>query len=223
LTHAKSLAAAAAVIKRDPTGFDAVYLHELMNDASGIEWKNAYAKLPASQRLPLLVGTTSLNVRSTPAVRYIKRPFGMGLFVEMMAAAFEKAGDVAAVAGKNAPNALAGVPVRYLAPATLVGLDEAGGVLQVRFPLLKGSKLLLTHPTLGQLEGGLSIVQVTATAVAPSRPDIWHARFESIAAGMSKVKYWERVAKHLASSGDASTLVAAEPQGVAKAVVAKAS
>jgi DNA-binding response OmpR family regulator len=208
LIHAKSLAMAASVIKRDPDGFDAIYLHELMNDASGIEWKNAYAKVSAPTRPPLIVGTTSMNVRSTPSVRYIKRPFGMGLFVEMLTAAFEKAGDVAAVAGKNAANALAGVPVRYQAPATLVGLDEAGGVLQVRFPLLKGSKLLLTHPTLGQLEGGLSVVQVTGSAVATNRPDVWHARFEAIAAGMSKVKYWERVTKQLTVQTAAASVAA---------------
>jgi hypothetical protein len=199
LIHAKSLSAAAAILKRDPDGIESVYLHELMNDASGLEWKNVYGKLPPNKKPPLIVGTTSMNARSTAAVRYIKRPFGMGLFVEMLQASFEKAADVGAVAGKNAPNAPAGVPVRFQAPASLVGLDETGGILQVKFPLLKGSRLTINHKFLQQAWDGSAVVSVTGSAVMPSRPDVWHARFEAIGAGMSKVKYWDKLSKQLQS------------------------
>lgn len=200
LIHAKSLSAAAAILKRDADGIESVYLHELMNDASGIEWKNVYGKIQPTKKPPLIVGTTSLNARSTAAVRYIKRPFGMGLFVEMLQASFERGSEVAAVAGKNAVNALAGVSVRYQAQASLVGLDETGGILQLRFPLLKGSRLSIGHKFLEQAWEGSTIVSITGSAVQPSRPDVWHARFEAIGAGMSKVKYWDKLSKHLAKA-----------------------
>ncbi len=199
LVHAKSLAMAASIVKRDFESIACVYLHELMNDGSGIEWKNAYGKLPPNKRPPLIVGTTSMNARSTSAVRYIKRPFGMGLFVEMLQASFEKASDIAGAAGKNSATSTAGVAVRYQAPASLVGVDETGGILQVRFPILKGSRISILHKFLATAWEGNTLVQITASAVLPSKPDIWHARFEAIGAGMSKVKYWEKFSKHLAT------------------------
>jgi DNA-binding response OmpR family regulator len=197
LLHAATLNAAAAILKREPDQVRAVYLHELVNDASAVEWKNVYGKMSPSRRPPLIVGTSSMNARSSAALRYIKRPFGMGLFVEMLQAAFERADDLASVAGKNSGQNVQGVAVRLQAPATLVGLDEAGGIMQVRFPLLKGSRLSLNHGFLLQAWDGNSIVQVTGAAALPDRPDVWHARFEAVAAGTSKVKYWEKVSKQL--------------------------
>jgi hypothetical protein len=91
------------------------------------------------------------------------------------------------------------VTVKYQAPATLIGLDEAGGVIQVRFPLLKGSRLNFTHAFLHTAWEGKTQVQVVASAPSEVNPDLWHARFESIDAGTSKVKYLEKLAKHIAA------------------------
>lgn len=208
LVHAKSLNNAAAMLKRDADNVACVYLHELMNDASGIEWKNVYGQLPASRRPPLLVGTTSMNARSTSAVRYIKRPFGMGLFVEMLQASFERGGDLAQATRGGGSGSAGGVQVRYQAPATLLGIDETGGIIQVKFPLLKGSKVSISHPFLVQAWDGAASVQITGSASQPGRPDVWHARFEAVTAGMSKVKYWDKLSKQLA------TLLAALPKAV---------
>jgi hypothetical protein len=199
---AKSLVGAAQILKREPDNISAVYLHELLNDASAVEWKNVYGKLPASKKPPLIVGTSSMSARSTSVVRYIKRPFGMGLFVEMLQACIDKPADVAAVAGKNASGRTAGVPVKYQAPANLVGIDEAGGIMAVRFPLLKGSKLMIQHPFLHSVWDGNNVVQVTASAPgAPGGTDTWYARFEAVLPGMSKVKYWEKISKQLQAQG----------------------
>jgi len=199
LVHAKTLPMATAMVKRDFETIGCVYLHELMNDASSIEWKGVYAKLPGGRKPPLIVGTTSQNARSTTETRYLKRPFGMGVFVEMLQASFERADDIASVAGKNAATTTASVSVKYQAPAILIGLDETGGILQVRFPLLKGSRLNIAHAFLQTAWEGRAQVQVVASAPTEAKPDIWHARFEAIDAGMSKVKYWEKLAKHLAT------------------------
>lgn len=199
LLHAKTMAAATAMVKRDPENIAAVYLHELLGDASGIEWKNTYGKLPLNSRPPVICGTTSMNARSTSDMRYIKRPFGMGLFVEMLQASFEKAGDLAKVAGKNASNDIKGVPVRFQAQARLVGIDESGGIMEVRFPLLKGSRFVLNHEFLLSAWDGNASVQVSGSTVTTTRADVWHARFEAIGAGMSKVKYWEKLEKKISA------------------------
>lgn len=195
LLYAKTLNMAASMLKRDFEDIEAIYLFELMNDASGIEWKNAVAKLPADRRPPMIVGTSSINARSTTAVRYIKRPFGMGLFVEMLQASFERGKDIANVAGKGAANSFAGVPVKYQAQANLVGIDETGGIIQMKFPLLKGSKMILKHPQLEQAWDGNTVVSITGSSALPNKPDIWQARFEAVQAGTSKAKYWEKIAK----------------------------
>ena len=196
LVHAKSLNTAAALVKRDHETIAAVYLHELMADASSLEWKNTYSKLPAGKKPPIIVGTTSLNARSTSEMRYIKRPFGMGLFVEMLQAAFERAGDIAGAMGKNASTDIKGVPVKYQAQAKLVGLDETGGVMEVRFPLVKGSRFTIKHEFLHRAWEGKTNVQVVGSAATGSA-DVYHARFEAIEAGTSKVKYWDKLEKLL--------------------------
>jgi len=198
LIPAKSLAAATAIVKRDFESIHCVYLHELTNDGSGIEWKNVFAKLPPAKRPALIVGTTSANARSTSDVRYLKRPFGMGILVDVLQANCERPNEVAAVASKTAASNITGVAVNYQASASLVGIDEAGGIIQMKFPLLKGSKLNITHPFLQAAWDGKVQVQVTGLAALPDRPDVWHVRFDATVAGMSKVKYWEKVSKQLA-------------------------
>lgn len=195
LIYAKNMLTAASILKRDFADIAAIYLFELMNDASGIEWKNVVSKIPADHRPPMIVGTSSINARSTTAVRYIKRPFGMGLFVEMLQASFERGKEIASVAGKGAANSFTGVPVKFQAQANLVGIDETGGIIQMKFPLLKGSKMILNHPQLEKAWDGNMIVSITGSSSLPSKPDVWQARFEAVQAGMSKAKYWEKVSK----------------------------
>jgi hypothetical protein len=128
----------------------------------------------------------------------------MGLFVEMLQSSFEKPAEIASAAGRGATSPTQGLPVRYQAQASIVGIDETGGIMQVKFPLLKGSRLSINHKFLVQAWDGNSTVQVTGAAALPSRPDVWHVRFEAIAAGMSKVKYWEKLSKQLAAIAPAA-------------------
>ena len=197
LHYAKSLTAAAGLLSRAPENFGGVYLHELMNDASSIEWKNAVQKVAASSRPPVICGTTMMGAKSTDSVRYIKRPFGMGILVEMMEATFTRGNKIAAAAGAKSSNANNGMAVSMQAPAKVVGLDEPGGVLQMRFPLVKGCKVEIMHDFIASLIGANS-VSIVAVAPLPNQPDVYQARFESIAPGMSKAKYWEKISKVLA-------------------------
>jgi hypothetical protein len=84
LIYAKTLNAAAGLLSKGPDAVGGVYIHEMLNDGSSAEWKTVYNKIPSSSRPPLIVGTTAAGSKSTDAMRYIKRPFGMGVLVEMM-------------------------------------------------------------------------------------------------------------------------------------------
>jgi CheY-like chemotaxis protein len=206
LVYAKTLNIAAGLLAKGPDAVGGVYIHEMLNDSSSAEWKNIYSKIPSSSRPPLIVGTTAAGMKSSDAMRYIKRPFGMGILVEMMESTFTRATKVAAVAGAQAPNAVTGTAVSLQAPAKIIGLDETGGVLQMKFPVAKGSKVEMIHPEIGALLGVQAVV-ITSVATLPNQPDVVQARFESIGAGQSKAKYWEKISKTLS---DRAAKIAAE-------------
>lgn len=196
LVHASSLQMAAAILERDYAELSGVYLDELPTAGAGIVFKDVYTKkIPASSRPPLIVGTTSLNTRSTAEIRYLKKPFGLGVLVETLEAAFKSCSNIekSIVEGAGAAN----VDVTYQAPAKVLGVDETGGIFQVKFPLVKGTKLKLDHPLLQQLWGEVSEVSVTSIAPLPNKPDVWCAKFQASQADGNKAKYWERVSQKL--------------------------
>jgi len=208
LIYAKTLNVAATLISRGADSVGGVYIHEMLNDNSSAEWKTVYGKIPASSRPPIICGTTAAGVKSTDAMRYIKRPFGMGILVEMMESTFTRATKVAAVAGAKSSTSTTGTPVSLQAPAKIVGLDETGGVLQMKFPVAKGSKVEIIHPEIAALIG-MQVVTITTVVALPNQPDVVQARFESIAPGMSKAKYWEKISKILTERAAAVAAAAA--------------
>ena len=210
ILYAKTLTIAAQLLARAPDSIGGVYLHEMLNDASTMEWKNAYQKVPMTSRPAIICGTTATNAKSSESMRYIKRPFGMGILVEMMEATFTKGSKIAAVASAAVAPANSGVPVSMQAPAKLVGLDETGGVLQMKFPLVKGSKVVIGHDFVQSLLGTTSVTVIAALPL-PNQPDVFQARFESLAPGMSKAKYWEKISKVLAEkAAEVQTQLSAE-------------
>ena len=208
LIYAKTLNIAAGLLARSPDGIGGIYIHELMNDSSGNEWKVSFAKIPMTSRPSIICGTTVSGAKHTDSMRFIKRPFGMGILVEMMESTFTRASKIASVASAKGPTQVAGTSVALQSPATIVGLDETGGVLQLKFPLARGSKVELVHPEISALLG-VKIVTITEVASVPNMPDVVQARFESIAPGMSKGKYWEKIAGTLATKAAATKAVAA--------------
>ena len=208
LIYAKSLNVAASLIARDADGFGGIYIHEMLNDSSSAEWKNTYGKIPSSSRPPVICGTTAAGAKSTDSLRYIKRPFGMGILVEMMESTFTRASKGAAVAGSGSAISITGTPVSLQAPAKIVGLDETGGVLQMKFPVAKGSRVEIVHPEIVSLIGMQAVV-ITSVVSLPNQPDVVQARFESIGPGMSKAKYWVKISKILAERAGAIEAAAA--------------
>ncbi len=219
LIYAKSLNVAASLIARDADGFGGIYIHEMLNDSSSAEWKNTYGKIPSSSRPPVICGTTAAGAKSTDSLRYIKRPFGMGILVEMMESTFTRASKVAAVAGSGSAISITGTPVSLQAPAKIVGLDETGGVLQMKFPVAKGSRVEIVHPEIVSLIGMQTVV-ITPVVSLPNQPDVVQARFESIAPGMSKAKYWVKISKILAERAGAIEAAAASAAALEVALAA---
>lgn len=192
LNHAQTLNRAAAALKAKPDSLGCIFLYELMNDGSSIEWKKVYDTSPQGTRPPMIIGTNSLNNRSSAETKYIQKPFGLGPLIETLEACFERAEDVTTEANKSG---YAGIDVQYQAPGKLVCLDEIGGVFQVKFPLVPGSKVKLSHALFKLMPNDFDEVLVANIVKEPNMVDTWQIRFEALKAGTSKTKHWEKISK----------------------------
>jgi hypothetical protein len=163
-----------------------IYLHELTQDGKGIDWKNAYQALPADKKAPVIIGTGSLNAKSAGSLIYIQRPFGLGMFLDMIEAAF----DSLDANQQNFEKDRTGIQASYQVPAKLLGLDENGGILEIKTPVLEGSQLLIEHSFLKQAWHGNTKVTVVATDKVHGYSDTWHLKFKAVGVGMNKAKYW---------------------------------
>ena len=190
--HAASLKRALMFLKQRGSSFGAIYLYELMNDASSIEWRKAFESMEGSDRPPVLVGTTSINLKDTPSIKYIRRPFGLGLFIESIQACFERADDLATHAAQAG---FVGVDVKFQAPAKLLGVDEIGGVLQVKFPVVSGAKIEIQHPIMSQINPDSNSVKIINVKKIEDVANTWQVRFSMVDAVGSKSKHYERVSK----------------------------
>ena len=197
LIHAKNLDMVAMILSKGAADIGAVYLHKLVSDVAGSNFKNVYLKLNSAERPPVLVGTTATRPKSTSVMRYLPRPFGLGTFVEALEAAFERCGPLVEVTGRNSMGIGHGVAVSLQATAKLLGIDETGGILELRFPLLKGSILRIDHQFLQSVWGESSAVRITGAAQVEGQEGSYQARFEAVEAGTSKVKYWDRLTQAL--------------------------
>lgn len=190
LIYAGNLQSAAAMIIREADGtLGCVYLDELPANSSGIAIKEAIAKMNEKARPAVIAGTTSLNAKSTKEIRFLKKPFGLGMLVESMDQAFKSRTNFADGASAN-------IDVQYQTPAKLLGLDETGGIVQLKFPVVAGGKLYLQHPVLNEMWGGQSEVRIISSSRLENG-QVWQAKFENMSAQGNKSRYWERLSKQI--------------------------
>jgi hypothetical protein len=193
LTRADTLTNAATMIGRDLTYFGAVYLHETPSNPDAQVWKQMLDKIPVSKRPPI-VRWDSMPVKS--AVAGSRRAFGLGMLVELLEGCFERGEQFA---GKDLKSIGVNLPVNFEASARILGLDEVGGLLEIKFPVSVGAKIDLPHEFLKKVWQGATLVTVLGVAALKDAPDTWQVFFEAVPAGTSKAKYWEKVSRHLAS------------------------
>lgn len=192
LIQAANLQKATQLLQRDGGNLGCAYFHELPG-VQAAQVKEALLKLPEADRPVLIVGTSSLNMRSTNEIKYIQKPFGLGVLVEMMETAI-KAGSTNTEELAKAHQA-ANLACNYQAAAKLLGIDETGGIIQLKFPIIKGNRLKLEHPFLAKIWDGDLLAEITHTAALPNKPDVWQARFVAVSSKGNKAKYWEKVEK----------------------------
>ena len=191
LMHANSARKAAQMMERGDA--QCVYLHEMtVADRAVVNETLGKVQEPPT----VIVGTSSMNVKSNKVIRYIQKPFGLGVLVEMMQTAFQSGKELSDKIDNSTESA--NLECSYQAPAKLIGVDETGGIIQLKFPVVKGSRLKLEHPFLSKIWDGDTLVEITHTANFPDAPSIWQARFEAVSSKGNKAKYWEKVEKLLA-------------------------
>ena len=169
LVHASSLQMAAALLAREPERFNCVFLNELGSDNSGITFKATVEKLPPDKLPAILVATAATSARSNGVYRFLHKPFGLGKLVDTIEAACQV---TEGLSGESA-----NIDVTYEAPANLVGLDETGGIIALKFPIIKGSKLHLNSDVLKRIWDGDTLVNIENIAVYENAPNLWMAKF----------------------------------------------
>ncbi len=189
LVTTSNLSSAAALFQRSSDEFSCVFLYELVSDAGGIAWKKAYDESGKTIKVPVIIGTTSNGAKSTTEIRYIRKPFGLGVLVETLEASFVRASELEQT--ENA-GGMQNMPVFYQAPGKLIGFDETGGVIELKFPMPVGTKVEVKHPLITRVLPGVHSLRISAIASLEGSSETWQVRFESLEAGLSKQKYWEK-------------------------------
>jgi CheY-like chemotaxis protein len=190
--YVSSIQSAVSLIERNPDNLDAIYLYELTSGTSSILLREAWGKIPLEKRPPLIVGTSSSVMRSTTQIFYIKKPFGLGTFVEKVSIAAKTKGPSAPV--REQPNE----EVTFHAKGKVLGIDESGGILMARFPMVKGSQMYLEHAFLKDVWEANTLIEVDASAPSPTEPNVWQLRFHLVqSAKMSKERIWQTFTKAL--------------------------
>ena len=192
--HAPSLKRAASLLRQRAESFGAVYLHELLNDSSAIEWNKSFESLPEGSKPTVLIGTTSMNPKNIPGIKYIKRPYGLGVFVENIEACFER---VTELNEQEVQAGYAGINVTFQAPAQLLGIDEVGAVIQVKFPVVSGSKINVPHELISKISGEDTPFQVTKVLKVQGESSLWQLRISMTSADESRAKRFEKIEKTL--------------------------
>ena len=186
-----SLTQLATAINSHGPSVGCVYLHELPTTNSA--WRDSWKKIPEANRPVLVIGTTASNLRSTPDTRYLKKPFGLPVFLDTINGCFERGQDISKALTEGRETAK--IDVSFQAPARLVGLDETGGVIQLKFALTIGSQFRIDHPIVNEIMGPEGSLTVSQSMRADDRPDVWFTKFEMIGAGVSKLKHFEKARK----------------------------
>ena len=130
------------------------------------------------------------NARSSKGIFYIQKPFGLGALVQAIDGARHQKCPLSE--GQQVQ-----LSIQYETPAKLLGLDETGGILQTRFPVVVGNKLTLKHQQLSELWDGHSEVKISALVPDPDGSKNWQARFDTPTASGNRLRYWEKISGRL--------------------------
>ncbi len=194
-----SLVGAANLLASGPGRYSAVYIYELLSDASAIQWFKTFNSLLEQDRPALIIGTSSMNVRPIKGVHYLRRPFGLGPFLEILKTCFMRSDELSNSLHANKPT-LVEVSATYKAMAELVSLDEVGGVLRLKFPIRRGSKTTIRHPVLNSIMNGEDQVTIMGSVNIKGTTD-WLVRFQSLPLGESALIYYRRLLRTINDMG----------------------
>ena len=190
LIYVSSIQAVVSELSRNSSKISCVYLDELPASNGGVMFKETLAKLPNNSRPPVIAGTASQNARSTNDIRYILKPFGLGVLLDMLQGAIKSKRQFKIVSSAN-------YEVTYQVPGKLLGLDETGGVVQLKFPMFKDSHINLDNDTLNDIWNGENKVEIAEVAVLDDKPDTWQIKFNSPNALGNKSKYLQSIKEFL--------------------------
>lgn len=194
LIHAGTLQKVISLFKRDSNAYSLIYLDELLQDEEGIEWRRAFEAVADEDKSPVLISTTSMNMRDTACCHYVHRPCGIGAFLDKV--------QTLAISSQDLTESLEdssykGLDLSFKAKAKIIALDELGGILEMKFPIYDGSKITVLNEFLKKIWGEGKEARVLKCLPVGANEAKFQIHFSVVGKGESKEKYFSRLLDYL--------------------------
>ena len=196
-TYFSDIPSAQAEIKKSDPKIDCIFIEEPNSKEKTASWESLYNELIAESKCPLLVSTYAKGKRSSPYIRYIQYPFGLGFFFEALNAGCQKAQELS---DAYMQSSYSGIDVQFQTSGKILALDEKGGVIELKFPILPGGEIIIDHEFLQKVWEENNSVTIKSISRSPDRMvNSLQIRFEKSMSGTSLSKSWIKVLQTLKS------------------------
>lgn len=182
-------------------GIKCVYLHELLNDSSGIAWKDQFPKLLKQSKPTVIIATSSSNMKSTDGTIYLKRPCGIGVFLDTLKVGIACSQEIPPVEKETVGN----IPVQLEIIGKLDFLDESGGGILASSMIAENTVLNLRHTNIASLWEGNTKVKILRCIASNETSNPWAITFEALGASGAKSRYLEKVEKFVKQTTHSSS------------------
>lgn len=146
------------------------------------------------ESIKIIAINSNIDAQSDHCVWTIPAPIGMLPLLSRVFASLLDPHELSAIVNNTG---LKSSPVYLTTRARVLGLDESGGFLNTQIQIYKDTRVTIGHKFFQELLGSEGLVEVTDAIMDDTGQGSWYVRFNSIAKGMSKGKYLEKIITRL--------------------------
>lgn len=185
-----------------------IYISSLTNDITKMKWRSDLAKLPKEHQPVILIGSDSSGRRSSSSLRFLRKPFSLNEFLDIIDISRIRKTDVFQVARGFDPNK--SLVLSFPLDGELLGVDEAGALIGFSRMVQKGTRLDMQSSILETIwPTPISVVVTKVAMTTDSSPYPCQARIELLnASGSSKLKTFEKLQKLIDVGGSENGVAA---------------
>lgn len=178
-----------------------IYIDSLTPEMTKMRWRADLAKMPRERQPLILVGNESGNRKSSAALRFIRKPFSLNEFLDIIEVARTRKTDVFQVA--RSVDLSKALVLSFSITGELLGIDEAGALIGFTRMVQKGMRIDVQCPLLEAVWQHPLVALVTRVVPTPQDPNFaCQVRIEPLqASGASKLKLIEKIQKVFETKG----------------------